>query len=52
MGTINDWFTNEGFGAFTVASNTLQVNDEIRIMYTSNGYGEDLGGSWGNADKQ
>lgn len=49
MGTLNDWFTNEGFGAFTVAGGTLEAGDEIRIMYTCS-YGEDLGGSWGNSD--
>ena len=51
MGTLNDWFTNEGFGGFTVAKRTLEAGDEIRIMYTSNGYGVDLGGSWANNDK-
>ena len=51
MGTLNDWFTNEGFGGFTVAKGTLEAGDEIRIMYTSNGYGADLGGSWDNNDK-
>ena len=50
MGTLNDWFTNEGFGAFTAAKGTLKAGDEIRIMYTRN-YGEDLGGIWGNTDK-
>lgn len=50
MGTLNDWFTNEGFGAFTVADGKLSAGDEIRIMYTM-AYGEDLGGSWGNPDK-
>ena len=49
MGTLNDWFTNEGFGAFTVESGKLSAGDEIRIMYTRS-YGEDLGGSWGNSD--
>ncbi|MDO4545521.1 MAG: DUF4430 domain-containing protein, partial [Bacillota bacterium] len=51
MGTLNDWFTNAGFGAFTVANGGLEAGDEIRIMYTTNGYGEDLGGSWSNNDK-
>lgn len=50
MGTLNDWFTNEGFGAFTVAGGTLSAGDEIRILYTTS-YGADLGGSWGNTDK-
>lgn len=48
MGTLNDWFTNYGFAAFTVAAGTLGSGDEIRIMYTRNGYGADLGGSWDN----
>ena len=48
MGTLNDWFTNYGFAAFTVAGGTLGSGDEIRIMYTRNGYGADLGGSWDN----
>ena len=51
MGTLNDWFTNEGFGAFTVKDGTLNDGDEIHIMYTCD-YGEDLGGSWGNANKK
>lgn len=50
MGTLNDWFTNEGFGGFTVASGTLKAGDEIRIMYTCD-YGGDLGGSWENNEK-
>lgn len=51
MGTLNDWFANAGFGEFTVASGKLSANDEIRIMYTSKGYGADLGGTWENNDK-
>jgi hypothetical protein len=50
MGTLNDWFANEGFDAFTVAGGTLSAGDEIRIMY-SLAFGEDLGGSWSNNDK-
>ncbi|MCM1133787.1 MAG: cadherin-like beta sandwich domain-containing protein [Ruminococcus flavefaciens] len=49
MGTLNDWFTNEGFGAFTVAEGELETGDEIRVMYTC-AYGDDLGGSWSNSD--
>lgn len=51
MGTLNDWFVNAAFSAFTVASGKLAADDEIRIMYSSNGYGEDLGQSWSNSDK-
>ena len=50
MGTLNDWFVNEGFGAFTVKSGKLASGDVIRIMFTLNGYGADLGGTWGNSD--
>ena len=31
MGTLNDWFANEGFGAFTVAAGKLEGGDEIRV---------------------
>ena len=48
MGTLTDWFTNFGFGEFTVAKGTLCAGDEIRIMYTRTV--EDLGGSWNNSD--
>ena len=43
MGTLNDWFTNFGFGEFTVAKGTLCAGDEIRIMYTRT-VDVDLGG--------
>ena len=49
MGTLNDWFTNFGFGEFTVAKGTLCAGDEIRIMYTRNA-GVDLGGDWESTD--
>lgn len=44
MGTLNDWFTNEGFAAFTVAAGKLEGGDEIRVMYTC-AYSADLGSS-------
>ena len=50
MGTLNDWFTNEGFAAFTVANGKLADGDVIRVMYTREGLGADLGGTWGNSD--
>lgn len=50
MGTLNDWFTNEGFSAFTVKNGNLADGDVIRIMFTSSGYGADLGGTWENSD--
>ena len=49
MGTLNDWFTNEGLGEFTVANGKLESGDEIRVMYTC-ALGNDLGGSWNNND--
>jgi len=48
MGTLNDWFTNNGFAHYKVSNGNLVDGDIIHLMYTSNGYGEDLGGSWGN----
>ncbi len=49
MGTLNDWFTNEGFNAFTVESNMLESGDSICAVYTKD-TGEDVGGSWNNSD--
>ena len=49
MGTLNDWFANEGFAAFTVANGKLESGDEIRVMYTC-ALGDDLGGSFGSSD--
>ena len=45
MGTLNDWFVNESFSAFTVESGSLESGDEIHIMYTCD-LGADIGGSW------
>ena len=49
MGTLNDWFTNEGFQAFSYANGKLENNDEIHIMYTCD-YGVDIGGDWNSHD--
>ncbi len=49
MGTLNDWFVNEGFQHFSVTGGGLSNGDEIRIMFTTN-LGADIGGTWGNAD--
>ncbi len=45
MGTLNDWFTNAGFQAFSVSNGYLRDGDTIRIMFTNadNG-GVDIGG--------
>ena len=42
MCTLNDWFTNEGIGNFTVADGNLESGDELRLMYTMR-MGADLG---------
>lgn len=45
MGTLNDWFTNLGFGNFKVSDGSLKAGDEIRIMFTCDG-GADIGGDF------
>lgn len=54
MGTLNDWFTNEGFQSFKVSSSNsnyrITDGDVISVQYSSAGLGADLGGSWGNSD--
>ena len=50
MGTLNDWFTNFGFQEFTVENGSLSNGDVIRVMYTREGLGADLGGTWDNSD--
>ena len=47
MGTLNDWFVNQGFHAFTVKNGQLENGDEIHVMFTM-AYGEDLGSTWNN----
>lgn len=49
MGTLNDWFTNEGFQSFSYKNGWLTNNDEISVMFTQD-LGVDLGGTWGNSD--
>ena len=49
MGTLNDWFTSEGFDAFTVVKGTLSDGDEIRILY-SLAWGADIGSDWYSSD--
>ena len=49
MGTLNDWFINEGMDSFTVANGKLAAGDEIRVFYSLDG-GTDHGGFWGNND--
>ena len=50
MGTLNDWFTNFGFGEFSVANGTLKAGDRISVMYTCT-LGSDIGGAVeGNTD--
>ena len=49
MGTLNDWFTNNGFDHYTVADGTLEAGDEIAILYSCNN-GGDLGSDWSSND--
>ena len=50
MGTLNDWFTNEGFTQFTIANGKLKAGDLICIEYTC-ALGSDIrGGVEGNTD--
>ncbi len=49
MGTLNDWFVNESFAAFSVKDGRLENGDEIHVMFTLN-YGADIGGTWGNSN--
>ena len=49
MGTLNDWFVNESFAAFSVKDGRLENGDTIHVMFTLS-YGEDIGGTWGNGN--
>ena len=49
MGTLNDWFVNESFSAFSVAYGKLENNDVIHVMYTTE-KGADIGSVWGVND--
>lgn len=48
-GTLNDWFTDAGFGDYTAANGKLEAGDEIRIMYTCS-WGADVGNDWSSTD--
>ena len=50
MGTLNDWFTSEGFANYTVANGKLKAGDEIAVQHTCD-YGVDIGGSFDTSDK-
>ena len=50
MGTLNDWFTSEGFANYTVANGKLKSGDEIAVQHTCN-LGADIGGSFDTSDK-
>ena len=49
MGTLNDWFTNQGLGDYKVSNNTLKAGDTVTFEYTCN-WGGDLGSYWSNND--
>ena len=50
MGTLNDWFTSEGFATYTVANGKLKAGDEIAVQHTCN-LGADIGGAFGDSNK-
>ena len=50
MGTLNDWFTSEGFANYTVANGKLKSGDEIAVQHTCN-LGADIGGAFGDGTK-
>ena len=50
MGTLNDWFTSEGFAAYTAANGKLKAGDEIAVQHTCN-LGADIGGAFGDSNK-
>ena len=50
MGTLNDWFTSEGFANYTVAKGKLKAGDEIAVQHTCN-LGADIGGAFGDSNK-
>lgn len=50
MVTVNDWFINQSVSEFSVANETLEAGDEIRMMYTCTGLGADLGSSFSSTD--
>ena len=47
MISLNDWFTSAGISEFYVSD-----GDCIALMYTTAGFGEDLGGTWSNNNKK
>ncbi|MDY2608119.1 MAG: DUF4430 domain-containing protein [Lachnospiraceae bacterium] len=49
MGTLNDWFTNQGLGDYKVSNNTLKAGDTVTFEYSCN-WGGDLGSYWSNND--
>lgn len=49
IGTINDWFADEGYSAFSVANGTLESGDELCFVY-SNAWGADVGSLWDSND--
>lgn len=46
MITLNDWFISAGIDSFYVSEGDL-----INVMFTLEGYGEDIGSSWSNNNK-
>ncbi len=49
MVTLDNWFTDEGIGAYTVSSGKLENGDEICFRYSLS-WGSDLGYDWSGSD--
>ena len=45
MGTVNDWFANEGLDAFKVSNGKLVAGDEVCMEYSC-AWGGDIGSVW------
>lgn len=49
MCMINDWFTDQGIGSYSVSDGTIEAGDEITVVYSLTG--SDMGGTYSNNDK-
>lgn len=49
MMTLNDWFTTEGAGSYSVENGTLSDKDVITVMYSCS-WGSDVGSLWGDTN--
>lgn len=49
MISLDNWFTDEGIGAYTVSSGKLENGDELRFSFSCS-WGTDLGYDWSGSD--